>query len=143
VEPVYLEAKQEESEMSSAGSTQPGGFGRPRRRGGPGSSQQAKAASLPELKRVIVAFGNRLVMEEDLDRALRSVLGGEVRPEQRVSSSMPETKDISNLGVSALEHYNKAKAYLRQGDWAAYGRELENLEKILEEMGGMTKEKKE
>ncbi len=143
VEPVYLEAKQEESEMSSAGSTQPGGFGRPRRRGGPGASQGARAASLPELKRVIVAFGNRLVMEEDLDRALSSVLGGEVRPEQRVSPSMPETKDISNLGVSALEHYNKAKAYLRQGDWAAYGRELENVEKILEEMAGMTKEKKE
>jgi uncharacterized membrane protein (UPF0182 family) len=143
VEPVYLEAKQEQSEMSTPGSTQPGGFGRSRRRGGPGSSQLAKAASLPELKRVIVAFGNRLVMGEDLNRALSSVLGGEVPPKVLVSPSMPEMKEISNLGVSALDHYNKAKAYLRQGDWAAYGRELENLEKILEEMAGMTKEKKE
>jgi hypothetical protein len=82
-------------------------------------------------------------MEENLDKALSAVLGGEILPKQLVSPSMPQTKDISNLGVSALEHYNKAKAYLRQENWAAYGRELENLEKILEEMASMPKEQKE
>jgi hypothetical protein len=143
VEPVYLEAKQEESEMSRTGSPQPGGFGKPRRRGGPGPSPGAGAASIPELKRVIVAFGNRLVMEENLDSALNSVLGGEIVAKPLAAPSMPPTEDISNLGVSALEHYNRAKAYLRQGNWAAYGRELESLEKILEEMASMPKEKKE
>ena len=39
-----------------------------------------------------------------------------------------------------MEHYNKAKAYLRQGKWAEYGRELENLEKLLKEMSGKTGE---
>jgi uncharacterized membrane protein (UPF0182 family) len=143
VEPVYLEAKQEASGMTSAGSPQPGGFGRPRRRGGPGASQGAGAASIPELKRVIVAFGNRLVMEENLDKALNSVLGGEIVTKPLASPSVPQTEDISNLGVSALEHYNKAKAYLRQGNWAAYGRELEELEQILNQMAGMRKEEKE
>ncbi len=143
VEPVYLEAKQEESEMSRTGSPQPGGFGRPRRRGGPGASQGARAASIPELKRVIVAFANRLVMEENLDRALNSVLGGEIVTKPLAAPSIAQTEDISNLGVLALEHYNKAKAYLRQGNWAAYGRELEDLENILKEMASKTKEKKE
>jgi uncharacterized membrane protein (UPF0182 family) len=143
VEPVYLEAKQEETEMTSAGSPQPGGFGRPRRRGGPGASQGARAASIPELKRVIVAFANRLVMEENLDRALNSVLGGEIVTKPLASPSIAQKEDISNLGVSALEHYNKAKAYLRQGNWAAYGRELEELEQILNQMAGMRKEEKE
>jgi uncharacterized membrane protein (UPF0182 family) len=143
VEPVYLEAKQEETEMTSAGSPQPGGFGRPRRRGGPGASQGARAASIPELKRVIVAFANRLVMEENLDRALNSVLGGEIVTKPLASPSIAQKEDISNLGMSALEHYNKAKAYLRQGNWAAYGRELEELEQILNQMAGMRKEEKE
>jgi hypothetical protein len=44
--------------------------------------------------------------------------------------------------VLALEHYNKAKDYLRQGNWAEYGRELENLEKILKEISSIEKEKK-
>jgi hypothetical protein len=82
-------------------------------------------------------------MEEDLDGALSRLLGGDIFAKQRVPPSMPETREFSHLGVLALEHYKKAKAYLRQGNWAAYGRELENLEKILNEMAGMTKEDKE
>ncbi|NVM20796.1 MAG: UPF0182 family protein, partial [Desulfobacterales bacterium] len=133
VEPVYLEARQEESVLSSTGPPQP----TPRRGAAPVSSQQDKsrAAALPELKRVIVAFGNRLVMEENLDRALSSVLGEQIL----ASPSILQTRDISNLGVSALEHYNKAKDYLRQGNWAEYGRELENLEKILKEISSSGK----
>jgi hypothetical protein len=46
------------------------------------------------------------------------------------------------MGVLALEHYNRAKDWLRQGNWAEYGRELENLEKILEEISAVTREKK-
>jgi uncharacterized membrane protein (UPF0182 family) len=144
VEPVYLEAKQEESELPSTGSPQPRGFAKSGRRGVPGSSLQDKsrAAALPELKRVIVAFGNRLIMEENLDKALSGVVGGQILPKQLASPSIPQTQDISNLGALALEHYNKAKDYLRQGNWAEYGRELENLEKILKEIASITKEKK-
>jgi hypothetical protein len=32
---------------------------------------------------------------------------------------------------------------LRQGNWAEYGRELENLEKVLKEISGVTEEKKD
>ncbi|MBW2317655.1 MAG: UPF0182 family protein [Deltaproteobacteria bacterium] len=119
VEPVYLE------------------------RGMPVATQQDKrAASLPELKRVIVAFGNRIIMEENLDKALRSVLGGQIFPKQLASPTISQTQDISNLGGLALQHYNKATDYLRQGNWAEYGRALENLENILRELSGITKEKK-
>ena len=144
VEPVYLEARQETSELPPAGAPQPRGSARPPRRGVPGSPPQDKSrsAALPELKRVIVAFGNRLIMEENLDKALSSVLGGQIFPKRLASPSIPQTQDISYMGVLALEHYNKAKDWLRQGNWAEYGRELENLERILEEISGITREKK-
>jgi uncharacterized membrane protein (UPF0182 family) len=144
VEPVYLEAKQEKIGLSPTGPPQPRGFAKPLRGGIPVSSQQdqSRGAALPELKRVIVAFGNRLIMEENLDKALSSVLGGKIFSKQLTSPSIPQARDVSNLGVLALEHYNKAKEYLRQGNWAEYGRELENLEKILKEMYNITKEKK-
>jgi uncharacterized membrane protein (UPF0182 family) len=143
VEPVYLEAKQEKSESSAAGPGQPGGIGRRQRGRGPGSSRQdeSRAASLPELKRVIVAFGNRLVMEENLDKALRRVLGGQIKTMPALTPSLPKSRDAANLGVLALEHYNRAKDYLRQGKWAEYGRELESLEKVLKQMTTMEKEK--
>ena len=144
VEPVYLEAKQEESALTSAQTPQPRGAAQPRRGSVPVSSQQDKSrgAALPELKGVIVAFSNRLIMEETLDKALSAVLGGQIFTKQSVSPFIPETGDTSNLGVLALEHYNKAKDYLREGNWAEYGSELENLEKILEKIASITKEKK-
>jgi uncharacterized membrane protein (UPF0182 family) len=142
VEPVYLEAIQEESAPSSAGSPGPKGFGRSKGGDRPISAQtgRSRGAAIPELKRVIVAFGNRLVMEENLDAALNNALGGQVFSEKLASSSGPQAQGIFELGMSALEHYEKAKNYSRQGNWAEYGRELENLEKVLTEISSMSKE---
>ncbi len=135
VEPVYLEAKQEESALAPTGPTQ--------KRGMPAASKkdESTAAALPELKRVIVAFSNRLVMEQNLDMALSSILGEQIFQKQSAAPSSPQTQDISASGALALEHYNKAREHLRQGNWAEYGRELENLEKILKEISGTPGEK--
>ncbi len=144
VEPVYLEAIQEETQPAPAPKAQPRGFGRTRRQSAQVSSQKdrARAAALPELKRVIAAFGNRLTMEENLEAALNSVLGAQAftKPKQTASSIVTPTQAVSNLGVKALDHYRKAKDYLRKDDWAGYGRELENLEKVLKEMANVKKE---
>ncbi len=144
VEPVYLEAIQEEREAPSTASPKPSPFRKSQRGGAAVSSalDKSRSASLPELKRVIVAFSNRLIMEETLDKALRGVLEERISPEEVVSPLIPQILDIYNLGGLALEHYIKAKDYLRQGNWAAYGKELEQLEKVLKDMSGITKEKK-
>jgi uncharacterized membrane protein (UPF0182 family) len=142
VEPVYLEAKQEASEAPPAATPQTRRLTRPTRQRTTSPSQQdrSKAASLPELKRVIVAFGNRLVMEEDLDRALSSILGKQVISKQPDSASpmILSNGGASSLGARALEHYNKAKEHLRNGNWTGYGDELENLEGLLNEMASKT-----
>ncbi|MGV7224912.1 MAG: hypothetical protein ACQ9MH_25770, partial [Nitrospinales bacterium] len=144
VEPVYLEAIQEESQMSPTSTPQTGPGAKSQRASAPARRPgESRAASLPELKRVIVAFGNRLVMKENLDKALRSILDVEITQKQPASLVIPQKKGeaLSNLGATALGHYNNAKTYLRNGDWTGYGRELENLEKILKEISGMKKEK--
>jgi uncharacterized membrane protein (UPF0182 family) len=144
VEPVYLEAKQEESETPATPATKPSPF-RKSQRGGAGVSplvEKSRSASLPELKRVIVAFGNRLVMGKSLDEALNGVLEREISPGELVTPRVFKTLGADNLGELALQHYNKAKDYLRQGNWAEYGKELENLEKVLRDMARITKEEK-
>ena len=142
VEPVYLEAIQEESQMSPTDTPQSGTAVKPQRASARvPRPEESRAASLPELKRVIVAFGNRLIMEETLDRALSRILDVEITPKQPASLVIPqiEGEGLSNLGVMALDHYTKAKTHLRNGDWTGYGRELENLEKILKELSGIEK----
>jgi uncharacterized membrane protein (UPF0182 family) len=146
VEPVYLEAIQEDSQLFPTVTPGPGGGAKSQQGGARMQPQpeEARAASLPELKRVIVAFSNRLVMEENLDKALNSILDIDITQKHPASLVTPQIKGegLSTLGATALDHYNKAKAYLRDGDWAGYGREQENLEKILKEISGMKKEEK-
>jgi len=144
VEPIYLEAKQGSSESAAPGSSQPGGTARPPGRAMRGSPQvdSSRLAALPELKRVIVAFSNRVVMAENLDSALRLAVAGQMSAPETAFPMTLETQERSQLGALALEHYNKAKRYLREGDWAGYGRELEQLENILREMSVVSGEKK-
>jgi uncharacterized membrane protein (UPF0182 family) len=138
VEPIYLQAKREEKRGALAGDTPAEGPGPTRGRQGAPSSGKDQSAALPELKRVVAAFSNRISMEENLDKALSRVLEGESRPQEGVVPQAMEILKSSSLGVVALDHYNKARAYLRQGDWAGYGRELENLEKTLQLLAAET-----
>jgi len=136
VEPVYLEAKQEEEALPTTASPQPSRFQKTQRRQTSVSSEldKSRTASIPELKRVIVAFSNRVIMEKNLGNALNNLLEMKTSLEELTSPAVPKTIETHDLGGIALEHYNKAKDYLRQGDWAGYGKELENLERLLKEM---------
>ncbi len=145
-EPVYLEAKQESSAAPAPAQPQRGFFPKPQQntQRTAGRSNQKASASLPELKRIIVAVGSELVMHERLDDALRAILGTEIVPEQPVTTEtitpvIDSEADLPAMAAKALSHYRKAKEYLRQENWAGYGRELEELEKILTTLSGKEK----
>ena len=97
----------------------------------------AEKGSLPELKRVIVAFGNQIAMEENLELALQRVFGGRVAPvtaQAGVSASPGVAGAEKSLARRAMEHYIRSQEYLRQGNWAGFGEELKKLEALLKEM---------
>jgi len=136
IEPVYLEAKQEQGTEPAQSASQPRRLGR-RQQGAAGVSRRLDkrgAASLPELKRVIAAFGNHVVMAEDLETALSRVVEGKISLGETVVPDAGKKIDIYEMSDRALEHYKKARDFLREGDWTGYGRELEQLEKTLKEM---------
>jgi uncharacterized membrane protein (UPF0182 family) len=138
VEPIYLEAQQELQREAQAAPSSKGGQSQQQQPTPPARKGSTMTAALPELKRVIVALGSRVAMEEKLELALSRVLGSKIIEKDDVSTKEAETGEISNLGQRALKYYHKAKDYLRQGDWAGYGRELEKLESILEQISKNT-----
>ena len=98
----------------------------------------AEKGQLPELKRVIIAFGNSLAMEENLELALQRVFGGELIREKepsRVAVAAVPQKEKSDRQIAgeALAHYHKAQELLRQGNWGGYGEELKKMEEVLRE----------
>jgi len=95
----------------------------------------AEKGQLPELKRVIVAFGNAIAMEENMELSLQRIFGGELLRERdihRAPAGPPERERTDRqLALDALSHYRKAQEYLRQGNWGAYGEELRRMDEIL------------
>lgn len=100
---------------------------------------RAAGGTIPELKRVVVAQGNRVVMRETLEAGLAELFGGSTaaRPSSAATSGATTpspSNDNSSLAQRAQEHYDRAIAAQRAGNWAEYGREIEALGAILRQM---------
>lgn len=95
----------------------------------------AQEGSLPELKRIIVAFGNTIAMEETLELSLARIFGGAIPPQSSESLTQPtrqkEDRSLKTLIEQAANHYNRAQDALKQGNWSGYGEELKQLGEIL------------
>jgi len=110
---------------------------------------RAEGGSIPELKRIVVAHENRVVMGETLDEGLNALFGSGAAAQARASTQ----DSLSTLGVEqsvvgggavpttgaapsgavadllreAQTHYDRAIAAQRAGNWADYGREIDQL----------------
>ncbi len=122
---------------------------------------RSKGGKLPELKRVIVNYEDRIVMADTLDLGLRELFPAEdakegvgKRPvtkpkdsqteggvDQADSVSKPAQSDEAtaqpaaqaarDARKTAVAEYKAAIAAQRKGDWAAYGEHLDKLGKAL------------
>jgi uncharacterized protein len=113
---------------------------------------------IPELKQVIVAYQNRIVMAETLVQALSRIFGPQVAtalaPDRLASSATsvvqtveaPEAVEtpvggvapapavdatLQSMAAEAQKHLEAASAAQRAGDWAVYGEELKKLEAVI------------
>ncbi|RMF00854.1 MAG: UPF0182 family protein, partial [Chloroflexi bacterium] len=118
---------------------------------------RAENGQIPELKRVILASGDTIVMRETLGEALAALFDGleggatpstpgqrdtgpapspaDNQPEPRATPAAPpaELSDLSvaELAQNASDHYEAAQRALQQNDWATYGAELDKMEAAL------------
>jgi len=110
---------------------------------------RAEGGSIPELKRVVVAHENRVVMGESLEEGLNALFGSGAAAQARTNvqdslstlgvepsvvggGAVPATGAASSGAVADLlreaqTHYDRAIAAQRAGNWADYGREIDQL----------------
>ena len=77
----------------------------------------AEKGQLPELKRVIVAFGDRIAMEETLEGAMARVFGGQPPAAAAVAAPGPPAgaeASVQALLDSAAAAYTRASEELRR-----------------------------
>jgi hypothetical protein len=111
---------------------------------------QAEGGRIPELKRVVVAYQNQVVMEETLDAGLARLFGESAATRNEpvavagtgaaaaAATAGPALSDaeLRTLVAEARSRYQAALAAQRAGDWARYGEEIRKLGEVLERLGG-------
>ena len=97
---------------------------------------RAETGQVPELKRVIAAFGDRVVMEETLEGALAALFkeSGPVSTALIPPNASAVSGPVHLRAHEALSHYNRALERLKSGDWAGFGAELDALRPLLEQL---------
>ena len=96
---------------------------------------RAVQGQLPELKRVIAAYGDRVVMKETLPEALAALFEGGAAPAvPNASARTPLAGPAADRAREALDHYNLAIERLKSGDWTGFGTELNMMRGLLEDM---------
>ncbi len=104
---------------------------------------EAKNSSIPEVKRVIVAYKDQIAYEATLAEALNSMFGEGSAEESPGSSDADQggnagkaDKDLSQteLAQRAQEALENAQKAQKDGDWAGYGKYLDELEKYLNQL---------
>jgi uncharacterized membrane protein (UPF0182 family) len=110
---------------------------------------RAEGGSIPELKRIVVAHENRVVMGESLEEGLNALFGSGAAAQARTnvqdslstlgveqsvvgggaapSTGAPPSGAVADLLREAQTHYDRAIAAQRAGNWAEYGREIDQL----------------
>jgi uncharacterized protein len=101
-----------------------------------------QGGALPELRRVVVAYGNHIAMEPSLELSLQRIFGGHVpsgeapaRPAATTvtTTATPESNLVGSI-QQAWDAWQKAQEALKRGDWAAYGQEQKRLEETLRQL---------
>ena len=105
---------------------------------------RAQGGRIPELKRVVVAYQNRVVMEETLDAGLTQLFGAAgaaTREPPRAAGGAGAANAApamnaraADLARRANESFRRALEAQRAGDWARYGEELRRLEEVLRQL---------
>ena len=105
----------------------------------------AEQGALPELRRVIVAYGNQIAMEPTLEQSLSRIFAGRQAPTVAAPSAPsgaatggpPAIGSVDRaMAQRAWDAWTRSQEALRRGDWAAYGAEQRRLEEALRMLSG-------
>ncbi|MFA0815244.1 MAG: UPF0182 family protein [Anaerofustis sp.] len=97
-------------------------------------------SSIPEAKKVIVGYADKLVMSDTIDEALSQIFnldeGSTTGSASGGSGSSGSSSDgtAAELSAQALDLYNKAIAASSAGDWTNYGIYLQQLGDVLAQL---------
>jgi uncharacterized membrane protein (UPF0182 family) len=119
---------------------------------------QSANSAFPEFQRIVVATSQKIVWGRSLSEALGLLLAGGSTPPPTPSPSpsptpgasptpassagpgaTPPSGDVAALVAYANDHFERAQAALRAGDFATYGQEIAKVQDALRQLDALVK----
>ena len=93
--------------------------------------------SLPEVVRIVVSYKDQIVMAKTLDEALSKLFGTEFHSQENAPGPEDGPSDMPTMDevIKSLKAaYQNAKMSAQEGNWADYGKYLDELEKEINKL---------
>ena len=93
---------------------------------------QATQSKLPELKRVIVAAGDKVTMTPSINDGIAQLTSRTFSPKKNTPASNQPTKN--NLTRKIIDAYSKVKESLKSSNWLEFGKRFDQLDGLMHEL---------
>lgn len=89
-----------------------------------------EANSVPVLKKVVVASGNKIALGDDISKGIRNLLS----PTGSVSIDVEDNSTIEGLIESIIKANNNLSESNSSNNWEQMGRDIEALQKLINQL---------
>ena len=93
---------------------------------------QATQSKLPELKRVILAAGDKVTMSPTLEEGIQKLANIQVKkPSKRTTQPVSSSNKLTRKIIDA---YSKARKNLKSADWVNFGQAFDELDQLIQQL---------
>ena len=85
-------------------------------------------AALPEIKRIVVAYNDKVVARPTLDEGIKALFGVN-RP-----VIVNENDTLESAIQKALQKFDDMKGFSKQNDWENYGKSMKELDDTMQDL---------
>ncbi|MFL0197941.1 UPF0182 family protein [Clostridium sp. WILCCON 0269] len=93
---------------------------------------------IPEMKRVIVSYSDKMILAQDIDDALQQIFNYKQNSQEQNPSDSEIKTPSSDINAEKLEEakslYQQALDAQKNGDWAKYGESIKKLGEIIDSL---------
>lgn len=86
--------------------------------------------TIPEMKRIILSDGKKMVMEENLNKALENLFNYK----EKIITENTINEEQREISIEIQDLYNKAIESQTKGNWAEYGEYIKKLGEAIEKL---------